>query len=121
MKGNNKSINNKNKIYNKNNRKFLLLNHFIILLNVFQINLLVYSKNNFLLFSELNEIKLKIKGIGNFPVLFCNYSFIPSSYYLNDDETPRVFINSTIDLPNPENEVKLIFGNEVGNCTSMFK
>ena len=121
MKGNNKNMNNKNKIYNKNNRKFLLLNHFIILLNVFQINLLVYSKNNFLLFSELNEIKLKIKGIGNFPVLFCYYSFIPSSYYLNDDETPRVFINSTIDLPNPENEVKLIFDNEVGNCTSMFK
>ena len=93
----------------------------IILLSLISIKVFLNSGNEFILYSKFNEISLKVKGNGTFPIFYPSYNFKPSSYYLNDDQEPKIITNNKIFLPKDVNEVKLIFTNNVTSCKSMFQ
>ena len=111
-------MNENRKIYDDS---FHFFKQLIILLLFIQTYLLLNPRYKYILFSELNQIILKIKGNGNISIINSNYNFKPSSYYLNEDSNPKTFTNSSIELINIENEVKLIFSNFINTCNSMFK
>ena len=111
----------KHKTLNKNEFKSLLFGHLFMLLTLSPVNHLSIIRKELEMFSGQNEIILKVKGTGKFPVLWPTYFFIPSSYYLNDDLEPREYNETTIYFPNEENIIRLIFTEVVGNCTTMFR
>jgi surface protein len=102
--------------------KTSLFYHLVILLNIILVNLLKNSRNIFILFSEENRIRIKINENDRFPILYSNYYLKPSSYYLNYDVESRIpFTDSEIELLNSENNITIIFTNEITSCESMFK
>ena len=110
---------------NKNHKSyddsFHLLKHLIIVFCIIPANPIPKSGCKHILFSKLNQILLKIKAAGTISIINSDYNFKPSSYYLNEDSNPKTFTNSSIELINIENEVKLIFSNFINTCNSMFK
>ena len=101
--------------------KFFLFKLLIAFLYLISVNSFLNSRNKFLSFSGQNEILLKVKGIGAFPIISSSFYNRPSSYYLNNDPEEKTFINSYINLPNSENDVKLIFTHMISNYNSMFQ
>ena len=81
---------------------------------------LLTSKNKLILFTEVNQILLKIRGKGESKIINPNFKFKPYIYYLNDEQIPKKFKESSIDLPESENIVKLIFDDKATDCKSMF-
>ena len=98
-----------NEIYNINTLKIFSFKQLIIILTIAYANGL------------LNQIILKVNGIGKFPVIYSKYSFKPDIYYLNNETVPKKFVGSNIEFTQSENEVILVFNIIVGNCTLMFK
>ena len=111
-------MNENRKIYDDS---FHFFKHLIIFLLLIQTNLLLNPRYKHILFSELNQIILKVKGSGNILVINLGYNDKPSSYFLNNDSTPKTINGSSIELSKTENEVTLIFTNPVSTCYSMFK
>ena len=101
--------------------KFFLFKLLIVFLYLISVNSFLNSRNKFLSFSGQNEILLKVKGIGAFPIISSSFYNRPSSYYLNNDPEEKTFINSDVYLPNSENDVKLIFTHMISNYNSMFQ
>ena len=66
-------------------------------------------------FSYDNEIRLKVKGIGYYPVILSDYR--PSSMKLNGT---KIGSNTNIQLPNYINDVRLKFSNTLSSCENMF-
>ena len=83
----------------------------IIFLSLTTVISFVDKNYKFLFFSELNQILLKVKGNGIVKIFNSNFIYKPSKYYLNNDTSPRIIYSSSIELPNTENEIKLIFEN----------
>ena len=120
MERKNKYMNIYNKKNSENYFKISIFKYIILLLYLNSIQPFPNKRNKFFLFSELNQIFLKVKGTGMVNIFNPNYNFIPSSYYLNDDINPRAINNGTIELQDYENKIKLIFPDIVTNCASMF-
>ena len=116
-----KLINSKYNIYIEYNFKALLSIKLILILKIILVKALPNSRNKLLLYSEPNQILLKINEIGTFPIINSRYYFKPDSYYLNNDPNPKVFTGQNITFTESSNDIKLIFGNTVGNCSLMFK
>ena len=108
-------------IYIEYNFKALLSIKLILILKIILVKALPHSRNKLLLYSEPNQILLKINEIGTFPIINSGYYFKPDSYYLNNDPSPKVFTGQNITFTESSNDIKLIFGNTVGNCSLMFK
>ena len=121
MERKNKYMNSHHKIYNKNYLKIFVFKQIIIMLYLNIIKPFPNLRNKFFLFSELNQILLKVKGSGMVNIFNPDFNFKPSSYYLNNDTNPKAINNASIELVDSENEVKLIFTNIVTSCKSMFR
>ena len=121
MENINKSTNYKHKVFNTSNLKILLLKHLFLPLCLILIESFRTSRIKFILFTEVNQILLKVKGKGKIQIINPSYAYKPYIYYLNDEAIPKKFKNSEIDLPNSENKVNLIFDEKTTNCGSMFK
>ena len=121
MKNKSTFKNHQQRIYIENYLKNVLFKYLIILLSFVSINPFLTSRNKFILFSEVNQIFLKVKGQGKIRIINPDYIYPPYIYYLNDEGIPRKFKDSDIDCPKSENKVKLIFDEKATNCSYMFK
>ena len=90
----------------------------MILLHLFPDFFLHNSKYNHLISFKDNEIRLKVKGIGSYPILYSSFSYNPTTIYLN--EAP-ITSNKIINLNNSINYVRLIFSSALPTCKSMFR
>ena len=102
----NKFSNQKLNLFKKSYLKMLILKHIIMLLCFAQNYQLLTSKNKLILFTEVNQILLKVRGKGESKIINPNFKFKPYIYYLNDEQIPKKFKESSIDLPESENTVK---------------
>ena len=68
-------------------------------------NQLITSKNKLILFIEVNQIVLKVRGKGKGQIINPNFNYNPYIYYLNNELIPKKFKESSIDLPESENIV----------------
>ena len=110
----------RNILYNANNIKILFIKYIIIFLCFSSNNSLRTSINRIISFTDVNQILLKVKGESKSQVIYPKFNNKPYIYYLNDEPIPKRFKESSIDLPESENIVKLIFDDKVEDCRSMF-
>ena len=120
MENINKYMNYKQKIIKENYLKILLFKYLIIILYLRIVYPFLVTRNKFIIFSEINQILLRVKGKSTSQIIYPNFKSKPYIYYLNDETIPKKFIESSIDLPESENIVNLIFDDKVVDCRSMF-
>ena len=116
----------KKKFKNCNNnisKKVLIFKYLILLLSFIKVKPFRNQKNNLILFSGLNQILLKVKGNNFVKILNPYYNCTPTSYNLNNNPNQITFNSASIQITSSENEneVTLLFENEVESCNSMFK
>ena len=107
----------RNILYNANNIKILFIKYIIIFLCFSSNNSLRTSINRIISFTDVNQILLKVKGESKSQVIYPKFNNKPYIYYLNDEPIPKRFKESSIDLPESENIVKLIFDDKVEDCS----
>ena len=114
----NKQRKSMNKINDYSPNKYII----ITLIKVLMMDLIYNIKcDKFdLIYSQYSNITLKIKGIGYKRILGYHYSTpLPNEVYINGSKQERV--KNTYNFTQTDNLVKLIFQNNLINCSYMFQ